>query len=79
VNHNGAIALCFHEAKVKPGMRIILLLLCAALCGCATTVPQSPDARALCEQQAQASSSSPDASSKAYFDECMSASRQRAK
>ena len=61
-------------------MRIILLLLCGALCGCATaSAPPTPDARALCEQQAKASSSSPDLSSKAYFDECMNASRRRAK
>jgi hypothetical protein len=64
---------------VKLGMRIMLLLLCGPLGGCATAVPQPPDARALCEQQAQASSSSPDLSSKAYFDECMNASGQRAK
>jgi hypothetical protein len=42
-------------------MRTILLLLSAALCGCASKPspsPQAVDARALCQQLAQASASS---------------------
>jgi heme O synthase-like polyprenyltransferase len=61
-------------------MRIILLLLCVALCGCATAPgPQSPDARALCQQLAQASASAPNSQKDAYFDQCMIAAKQRAK
>ena len=41
--------------------------------------PQSSDARALCQQQAEASASSPAQRSDAYFDQCIIASRQRPK
>jgi hypothetical protein len=60
-------------------MRTSLLLLCGALCGCATpspTAPQSRDARALCQQQAQASASVPEQKD-AYFDQCMIANGPR--
>jgi hypothetical protein len=61
-------------------MRIVLLLLSGALCGCATAPgPQPPDARALCQQLAQASASAPESQKDAYFDQCMIASRQRGK
>jgi hypothetical protein len=58
---------------------LLLLLLFGALGSCATgpaPSPQSLDARALCQQLAQASASSPDQRSDAYFDQCMIASRQ---
>jgi hypothetical protein len=61
---------------------ILLLLLFGALCGCATgpaPSPQSLDARVLCQQQAEASASSAEQRSDAYFDQCMIASRQRPK
>jgi hypothetical protein len=50
----------------------IVLLIAAALAGCATG-PSSKllDARATCEQLAQASASSPDLVSKDYADQCM--------
>jgi hypothetical protein len=62
-------------------MRTILLLtlLSGALCGCANPrvpSPQSLDARALCQQQAQASASAPEQKD-AYFDQCMIADGQR--
>jgi hypothetical protein len=64
-------------------MRTILLLpLFGALCSCSTgpaPSPQSLDARALCQQLAQASASSPEQRSDAYFDQCMIASSQRPK
>jgi hypothetical protein len=63
-------------------MRTILLLLAGALCGCATkpgSAPQSLDARALCQQQAEASASSPEQKSDAYFEQCMIASSKRPK
>ena len=64
-------------------MRIILLLpLFGALCSCATgpaPSPQSLDARALCQQLAQVSASSPEQRSDAYFDQCMIANSQRPK
>jgi hypothetical protein len=41
--------------------------------------PQSPDARALCQQQAEASASSPEQRNDAYFEQCMIASSQRPK
>ena len=53
---------------------ILLLLLFGALCSCAAgpaPSPQSVDARALCQQLAQASASSPEQRSDAYFDQCM--------
>jgi hypothetical protein len=55
-------------------MRTILMLLPAALCGCAYAPVPSPqlDARTLCQQQAQASASTPEASdTQKYFDQCM--------
>jgi hypothetical protein len=61
-------------------MRTILLLLSAALCGCASKPspsPQAVDARALCQQLAQASASSRELRSDAYFDQCMIANSQR--
>jgi hypothetical protein len=60
-------------------MRIILLLLTGALFGYATKpapAPQSLDARALCQQQAQASASVPDQKD-AYFEQCMIANGPR--
>jgi hypothetical protein len=63
-------------------MRTILLLLAGALGGCATkpaSAPQWLDARALCQQQAEASASSPEQRSDAYFENCMIASSQRPK
>jgi hypothetical protein len=51
-------------------VRIILLVLSGALASCATK-PQSLDARALCQQLAQASASSPELISKDYFNGCM--------
>jgi hypothetical protein len=60
-------------------MRTILLLLSAALCGCAgkpSPLPQAFDARALCLQLAQASASSRELRSDAYFDQCMIANSQ---
>jgi Protein of unknown function (DUF3551) len=41
--------------------------------------PQSSDARALCQQQAEASASSPEQRSDTYFEQCMIASSQRPK
>jgi len=41
--------------------------------------PQALDARALCQQQAEASASSPEQRSDAYFERCMIASSQRPK
>jgi hypothetical protein len=59
---------------------ILLLLLFGALCSCATgPAPQSLDARALCQQLAQASASSPERRNDTYFDQCMIASSQRLK
>jgi hypothetical protein len=53
--------------------RITLLLLPALLADCAATgpSPQWLDARALCQQQGQASASSPELKSDAYADQCM--------
>ena len=70
-------------AVIKRGeatMRTILLLLSAALCGCASKPspsPQAVDTRSLCQQLAQASSSSRELRSDAYFDQCMIANSQR--
>jgi hypothetical protein len=61
-------------------MLTILLLLSAALCGCASKPSlssQAVDARALCQQSAQASASSRELRSDAYFDQCMIANGQR--
>jgi hypothetical protein len=61
-------------------MRTILLLLSAALCGCASKrspSPQAVDARSLCQQLAQASASSRELRSDAYFDQCMIANSHR--
>jgi hypothetical protein len=57
-------------------MRIIslLMLVSGALCGCAYAPVPSPqlDARTLCQEQAQASASAPEASNtQKYFDQCM--------
>ena len=56
----------------------LLTLLSGALCGCANapgSSPRSLDARAICQQQAQASASAAsDAERNAYFDQCMIAS-----
>ena len=53
----------------------LLTLLSGALCGCANapgSSPRSLDARAICQQQAQASASAPEQTQKdAYFDQCM--------
>jgi hypothetical protein len=52
----------------------MLTLLSGALCGCAYAPVSSPqlDARALCQQQAQASASeASDTQKGAYFDRCM--------
>ena len=47
-------------------------LLAGALAGCATGSPSKLlDARAICEQLAQASASSPDLVNKDYADQCM--------
>jgi hypothetical protein len=54
----------------------LLMLLSGALCGCAYAPVSSPqlDARALCQQQAQASASDgSDTQKNAYFDQCMAA------
>jgi outer membrane murein-binding lipoprotein Lpp len=51
-----------------------LLLLSALLAGCATASGPSPlwlDAQTLCQQQGQASASSPELRSDAYADQCM--------
>jgi len=80
-SHKGATALCWLASR-EAIMWTILLLLFAALCGCATgpaPSPQSLDARTLCQQQAEASASSPAQRSDAYFDQCIIASRQRPK
>jgi hypothetical protein len=64
----------------EDNMRAILLLLSAALCGCATKPtpsPQALDARSLCQQLAQASANSPELKSDAYFDQCMVADDKR--
>jgi hypothetical protein len=53
---------------------ILLLILLPGLCGCAYAPVSSPqvDARALCQQQAQASASeASDTQKGAYFDRCM--------
>jgi hypothetical protein len=53
---------------------ISLLLLSGTLCGCAYAPGSSPqlDAHTLCQQQAQASASTPEASdTQKYFDQCM--------
>jgi hypothetical protein len=52
----------------------LLILLSGALCGCANAPVSSPqlDARTLCQRQAQASASAPEASdTQKYFDQCM--------
>ena len=52
----------------------LLMLLAGALCGCAYAPVPSPqlDARTLCQQQAQASASTPETSgTQKYFDQCM--------
>ena len=53
--------------------RTTLLLLSAALAGCASAgpSPQWLDARALCQQQGKASASSPEPASSDYADQCM--------
>ena len=54
--------------------RTALLLLSAALAGCATASGPSPlwlDAQTLCQQQGQASASSPELASGDYADQCM--------
>jgi hypothetical protein len=61
-------------------MRTILLLLFAALCGCASkpsASPQAINARSLCQQLAQASASSRELRSDAYFEQCMIANSER--
>jgi hypothetical protein len=76
---HGALLVC--EAGRATMRTILLLLLFGALCSCATgpaSPPQSVDARALCQQQAQASASVPEQKD-AYFDQCMVASGQRPK
>jgi hypothetical protein len=64
-------------------MRTILsLLLFGTLCSRATgpaPLPRSLDARALCQQLAEASANSPERRSDAYFHQCMIASSQRSK
>jgi hypothetical protein len=63
-------------------MRTILpLLLFGVLGGCAAAPapPQTLDARSLCQQLAQASASSPELRSNAYFEQCMIANGQRPK
>ncbi len=53
-------------------LRTILLLMTGALASCATgPSAQLLDARAICQQLAQASASSPELISAAYFDQCM--------
>jgi hypothetical protein len=53
-------------------LRTILLLMTGALASCATAPsPQSFDARAICQQLARASASSPELVSDAYADQCM--------
>ncbi len=55
-----------------PTTRTALLLLSAVLAGCATRPPrQWLDAQALCQQQGQASASSPELASSDYADRCM--------
>jgi hypothetical protein len=52
----------------------LLMLLPVALCGCAYAPVPSPqlDAQILCQQQAQASASTPEAAdTQKYFDQCM--------
>ncbi len=57
---------------MRATMRIILLLTAGALAGCATgPSAKSPDARAICQQLAQASASSPELVSSDYVDQCM--------
>jgi hypothetical protein len=54
--------------------RTTLLLLSAALAGCATASgppPQWLAARAICQQLGQASASSPELRSDGYVDQCM--------
>jgi hypothetical protein len=54
--------------------RTTSLLLSAALAGCATASGPPPlwlDAQTLCQQQGQASASSPELRSDAYADQCM--------
>ena len=52
--------------------RTTLLLLSAALAGCAKgPPPQWLDAQAFCQQQSQASASSPELASSDYADQCM--------
>jgi hypothetical protein len=62
---------------------LLLMLLPGALCGCAyAPAPASQlDARTLCEEQAQASASAPEASdTQKYFDQCMIAeSKEKSK
>ena len=66
--HNDAMRLRFGTT-----MRIILLLMTGALAGCAATgpPPQWLDARAICQQLAKASASSPALVSDDYIDQCM--------
>jgi hypothetical protein len=53
-------------------LRTILLLMTGALASCATgPSAQLLNARAMCQQLAQASASSPELISDAYFDQCM--------
>jgi hypothetical protein len=62
------------EAPMRTISLLMLLMLLWALCGCAYAPVSSPqlDARALCQQQAQASASAPEASdTQKYFDQCM--------
>jgi hypothetical protein len=62
-----------HEASLRETMRTITLLMAGALASCAATGPpqQWLDARAMCEQLAQASASSPALVSGDYVDRCM--------
>jgi hypothetical protein len=53
-------------------MRITFLMLSPLMAACANgPSPQWLDARALCQQQGQASASSPELRSDAYADQCM--------
>jgi hypothetical protein len=76
---------CWRESPQVVQLRwnISLMLLSGALCGCANVPVSSPqlDARTLCQQQAQASASAPEASdTQKYFDQCMIAkSKEKSK
>jgi hypothetical protein len=73
------MAFCWLSGEAPMRTILLLMLLSGALCGCAhppVPSPQSLDARALCQQQAQASASVPEQKD-AYFDQCMIANGQR--